>query len=59
MLIRDAGPEDWAAIWRFMRPIVAAGETFTWDRDITEERARSIWLDNPLAGHSSPSMTAR
>lgn len=47
MLIRRAGPQDWAAIWRFMRPIVAAGETFTWDRDITEERARSMWLDNP------------
>lgn len=47
MLIRDAGPEDWAAIWSFMRSIVAAGETFTWDRDITEEQARSIWLGNP------------
>jgi GNAT superfamily N-acetyltransferase len=46
MLIRDARPEDWAAIWSFMRPIVAAGETFTWDRDITEEWARSMWLEN-------------
>lgn len=27
-----------------MRPIVAAGETFTWDRDVTEPRARSMWM---------------
>src|SRR5215211_2872379 len=47
MLIRDALPADWAAIWRFMQPIVAAGETFAWDRDLTQERARSIWLENP------------
>jgi hypothetical protein len=25
----------------FMRRIVAAGETFSWDRDISEERARA------------------
>jgi hypothetical protein len=29
MLIRNAEPEDWAAIWPFMRAIVAAGETFS------------------------------
>jgi GNAT superfamily N-acetyltransferase len=47
VLIRDAGPHDWPAIWGFMRSIVAAGDTFTWDRDITEGQARSIWLGNP------------
>jgi GNAT superfamily N-acetyltransferase len=47
VLIRDAGAGDWPAIWRFMRPIVAAGETFTWDRDIIDEQARAIWLENP------------
>ncbi len=26
-----------------MRPIVAAGETFSWDRDISEEDARVSW----------------
>ena len=44
MLIRAATPEDWPAIWAFMRPIAAAGETFSWDRDISEEDARSYWL---------------
>jgi len=28
MEIRDAGARDWDAIWRFMRRIVAAGETW-------------------------------
>jgi GNAT superfamily N-acetyltransferase len=42
--IRDAVPEDWPAIWPFMREIVAAGETFSWDTDTSEEEARAGWL---------------
>jgi L-amino acid N-acyltransferase YncA len=42
--IRDASPEDWPAIWPFMREIVAAGETFSWDTDTSEEEARAGWL---------------
>jgi hypothetical protein len=44
MLIRDAVPGDWPAIWAFMHRIAAAGETFSWDLDITEENARGYWL---------------
>ena len=44
MLIRDATPGDWPAIWRFMRQIAGAGETFSWERDIAEEDARAYWL---------------
>jgi L-amino acid N-acyltransferase YncA len=44
MLIRDATAADWPAIWRFMRQIAAAGETFSWDPDIAEEDARAYWL---------------
>lgn len=44
MVIRDATAEDWPAMWRFMREIAAAGETFSWDRDIAEEDARAYWL---------------
>jgi GNAT superfamily N-acetyltransferase len=32
-----------------MRGIAAAGETFSWDRDISEEDARSYWLRPPPA----------
>jgi L-amino acid N-acyltransferase YncA len=47
VLIRDATPDDWPAIWSFLRRIVAAGETFTWDRDVSEDEARSMWLHEP------------
>ena len=47
MRIRDATPEDWPAIWPFLHRIVAAGETFCWDRGMTSEQARSMWLHEP------------
>jgi len=47
MLIRDATAEDWPAVWPFLRRIVAAGETFSWDRDIGEDQARALWLHGP------------
>jgi L-amino acid N-acyltransferase YncA len=50
-MIREATPADWPAIWRFMRVIVAEGETFSWDRDISEETARSAWM-NELPGRT-------
>ncbi|MGI8712910.1 MAG: GNAT family N-acetyltransferase [Solirubrobacteraceae bacterium] len=30
-----------------MRPIVRAGETFSWDRDLSEQQAREFWLPEP------------
>jgi len=36
VLIRDATPADWPAIWGFGEPIVRAGETFSWNRATTE-----------------------
>ncbi len=47
--VRAATPEDWPAIWQFMRRIVAAGETFSWERDIGEEEARARWCHEPPA----------
>jgi L-amino acid N-acyltransferase YncA len=44
MLIRDASLADWPAIWPFMRRIVAAGETYSWDRDTSEAQARDTWF---------------
>ncbi|MFI6825100.1 GNAT family N-acetyltransferase [Micromonospora sp. NPDC050187] len=49
MLIRDATPGDWPQIWPFLREIVAAGETYTWPRDVTEEQARPLWMPPPPA----------
>jgi GNAT superfamily N-acetyltransferase len=47
MLIRDATPDDWSAIWPFMHVIVAAGETYTYPRDLDEDTARSMWMLEP------------
>jgi ribosomal protein S18 acetylase RimI-like enzyme len=47
MLIRDATDEGWPAIWAFMSGIVAAGDTFCWDRDTTAEQARAMWCHQP------------
>jgi L-amino acid N-acyltransferase YncA len=44
VLIRDASLVDWPAIWPFMRRIVAAGETFSWDQDTSEADARDGWF---------------
>jgi GNAT superfamily N-acetyltransferase len=52
MEIRDANPEDWPAVWRFLRQIVAAGETFSWDRDLSEDEARAMWFHEPGRGRT-------
>jgi len=49
MEIRTATADDWVRIWPFLREIVAAGETYTWPRDVTEERARDMWMSTPPA----------
>jgi L-amino acid N-acyltransferase YncA len=54
MLIREASLDDWPAIWPFMEQIVRAGETFSWDRDTSEDQARAIWFPGggPPPGHT-------
>lgn len=47
LVIRDGRPEDWAGIWPFFRQIVAAGETYTWPRDMSEHDARAAWFPSP------------
>lgn len=54
MLIREASLTDWPAIWPFMEFIVRAGETFSWDRDMSENEARAAWFrwDGQPRGHT-------
>ena len=47
MEIRQAREGDWAAIWPFLREVVAAGETYCWPRDTTEADARAWWMGKP------------
>jgi L-amino acid N-acyltransferase YncA len=47
VIIRDAAFDDWPAIWPFLHDIVAAGDTFSWAPDTSEEDARAMWLKQP------------
>ena len=47
MLIREATGDDWSAIWPFLQRDIAAGETFCFDRDMTEDHARQAWFPQP------------
>jgi L-amino acid N-acyltransferase YncA len=47
LTIREAQPEDWEAIWPFFRQIVAAGETYAYDREMSESEGRRIWMIDP------------
>ena len=46
MIIRTATGDDWTRIWPFFRDIVAAGETYAYPEDLTEETARPLWMDD-------------
>jgi len=45
VIIRTATADDWPRIWPFFRDIVAAGETYAYPEDLTEETARPLWMD--------------
>ena len=47
MEIRDVIDSDWAGVWGFMQPILAAGDTYCWPTDTTEEAARTWWMGKP------------
>ena len=47
MIIRRATLEDWPAIWAMLEPVFRAGETYAVARDITEDTARTIWMETP------------
>ena len=44
MLIRPATADDRDAIWRVIEPAIRAGETFTLERDMSEEEALAYWM---------------
>ena len=45
--VREAADADWPDIWSFLREIVRAGDTYTWNPEVTEEDARERWLVPP------------
>ena len=47
MEIRDVVDSDWAAVWGFLQQIVAAGDTYCWPPDTSEDAARMWWMGKP------------
>ena len=43
MQIRPATADDRPHIWAIIEPVIRAGETYTLDRDMTEEEALAYW----------------
>jgi len=45
--IREATGGDWDSILPFFREIVAAGETYAYDPEMTDDEARDLWMVGP------------
>jgi len=46
MNIRPATPDDTAAIWSIIEPVIRAGETLTLDRGMSKADALAYWFDS-------------
>ena len=45
--IRTFAEEDWQSVWQIMEPVIRAGKTYPYARDMQESGAREMWLDIP------------
>lgn len=42
--IRPYVESDWPHVWPILRGVAAAGDTFTYPTDLTEETGRALWI---------------
>lgn len=47
MLIRAYVEADWPEVWPIFREVVVAGETYSYDPDMTSAQARAVWAEPP------------
>jgi GNAT superfamily N-acetyltransferase len=45
--LREFEERDWGGVWTIVRAVAAAGETFVYERDLSPQVAREIWLQQP------------
>ncbi|MEP4076203.1 N-acetyltransferase family protein [Haloferula sp.] len=48
-MIRPIEDSDWPATWAIIEPVFRAGRTYVYSPEITEAKARSVWVNSPLA----------
>lgn len=47
--IRLLEQNDWSKVWSFLEPVFRTGETYTFDREISESQAFHTWVEIPQA----------
>jgi GNAT superfamily N-acetyltransferase len=47
VLIRPYQEADWPDVWPIVRAVVAAGDTYAYPADPTEDEARALWVERP------------
>jgi len=52
MRIRDYIDSDWPSVWPIFQEVVAAGDTYAYDPNLSSEQAREIWVET-VAGHTA------
>lgn len=51
LTIRPLAGNDWMSVWALMQPVIRAGETYPYARDMTETDARKMWIELPEASY--------
>lgn len=49
LVLREMTDRDWPAVWGLLEPVMRAGETYCWPRDVTADQARPRWIEPPPA----------
>jgi RimJ/RimL family protein N-acetyltransferase len=49
IVVRSYRTEDWPQLWPILRTTFAAGDTYAFPPDSTEEEIRKIWIELPQA----------
>jgi len=57
--IRPITDADWPDAWTMMKPVIRAGETYPYARDMTDAEAHKMWLDIPQASYVAADETGR
>ena len=47
MIIKPFQDQDWPTVWKIIKPVFRAGETYAFSPDISEEQARQVWIEKP------------